>query len=278
MNHPSAMQANFLVQSLRVALSSMIALWIGSVAHAEAFKAGAYDDELGSGSAVCVTQKNLDAFAVNVWQKAMQQRQRDCKIIETEQDPMPDSVRWKAVCAERSDPKLTYQYKVSASSFSNKLVIDSAIVDETTGELKLKRALLGSFKGACGADARPLDPWSYLDIPVRVVATAVEKKAAERVAIQLIRCANIMNATAQLLVAGKKAEMLTLGQALLVTANEMLGGDLKRYESELTKSANDVAGEFIGKSNQQRIELVQSCSKYLTPDGIEQAVKAEALK
>jgi hypothetical protein len=268
----------FLLQQLRIVVLTVAAGFALSAAHAEAFKAGAYDDELERGGTVCVTQKHFDTFAAKVWQKDMQQRQRDCKIIETEQHPMPNSVRWKAVCAERSDAKLTHEYSVSASSFDNKLFIDSAIVDTVTGQLKLKRALLGNFKGSCGADTRPLDLWSYLDIAVQVVATAAEKRAGERVAIQLIRCGNIMNATAQLLVPGKKAEMLTLSQAVLVTANEMLGGDFKRYEAELTKSANEVAGEFIGKSNQQRIELVQSCSKYLTPDGVEQAVKVETGK
>jgi hypothetical protein len=241
---------------------------------AEAFRTGAYENQLGNQETVCVTSAHMADLTAKAWEQKIAQRDRDCKITNAEQ-PMAGSQRWTATCTEKSNAKLSYRCDFQVSAWDGKLMIDSKITNAASGEIKLKSAFLGNFKGACAAGTPALAPWDYLDLPAAVVYTAAEEKARKQTAVELVRCGNILNLMAIVTKSERKSAMQVSAAFMLQSALEFYGGDATVYSAEVDKSANSLAKEFAGKTPKQTSELMAPCGAYLSPEGVAQAVQSK---
>jgi hypothetical protein len=239
---------------------------------AEAFRPGAYENELSNSEIVCVTSAHIADLTATAWQQKMSQRNKDCKLTNTEK-PMTGMERWAATCTERNKPELTYRHELDLAASGDRLVIDSKITDAASGQIKLKSAFFGNFKGACPAGAPALALWDYLDLPVAVVYTPAEEKARKETAVELVRCGNILNLMALAGKSERKAEMKTSAAFMLQSALDLFDGNAAVYSAEVDKSAKSLPQEFAGKTPKQATELMTPCGAYLSPEGVAQAVR-----
>jgi hypothetical protein len=238
---------------------------------AEPFRPGAYED---TSQTICVTSAHMADLTAKSWEQKMAQRDKDCKLTNAEQ-PMAGLQRWSAICTEKNNTKLSYRYDFQVSAWDSKLLIDSKITDGASGEIKLKSAFLGNFKGACAAGTPALAPWDYLDLPVAVLYSPAEEKARKETAVELVRCGHILNLMAMTTKSGRASEMQTSAAFMLRSALDLFNGDSTAYTAEVDKSAAALPKEFAGKTPQQASELMAPCASYLSPEGVAQAVRSK---
>lgn len=246
-------------------------------AAAAGFRPGAYADELGTTPVVCVTQQHMASMTAASWRQAMQQRGMDCRVSESAR-PMPGYETWKASCtgapqAAGGAAALLYQFTVHADG--EKLVIDSG-AQTSAGAQVMKKALFGSFRGACETGTPQLDVWAYLDGRPNSPGTPAQAAARQAVATDLIRCGNVFNGLSLSVAKARQEGMRTAAAALLEAAVELHPGEGSFHLDALKKSAPEVSAELVGASPEKRFALYQSCSPYLEPDGIEKAVESRA--
>lgn len=251
-------------------LAGLSALAFASHA-APGFREGAYAETPGSTAAVCVTRKQMGNLTALAWKSAMKQRGMDCTITESAK-PLVGHETWKASCADPRSRGALHLYQFTVHANSEQVVIDSRMAD-AAGDLKMKNAFMGAYQGACTASTPPLDEWVYLDGTYGMGAPAQADGARKAVAIELIRCGNVFNGLSLTVTKARQADMRTGAAALLEAAVELYPADGDFHVDELKKSAPLVSTELVGSSAEKRFALYQSCSAYLQPDGIAQAVK-----
>lgn len=278
-----------------LALSLATCLMAGALPSqaAETLREGAYADEIDGDRPSCVTRQALERLTARSWKPAMQQRGQECTMGETTQ-PMPGLETWKATCTPAGAKAGTgaagtagagRSYDITVHGRDDRLVIDSRVTVTATGDLQGKQAFLGNYRGACTADTPALNEWRYLDpaqssqpskaaaspaAPSPSSAPAAVRKA---VAQDLIRCGNVMNALSITVPQAKQAGMRAGAEALMAAAVSVYDAEPAFYTQALEASAKDVAAQVVGTSAETRFALYQSCSGYLQPDGIEQAIR-----
>lgn len=238
---------------------------------APGFREGAYAEAPGNTAAVCVTRKQMGNLTAQAWKPAMKQRGMDCTITESAK-PMAGHETWKAACTDPRGKGTQHLYQFTVHANSEQVVIDSRMAD-AAGDLKMKHAFMGTYQGACTASTPPLDEWVYLDGTYGLGTPAQADGARKAVAVELIRCGNVFNGLSLTVAKARQADMRTGAAALLEAAVELYPADGDFHMDELKKSAPLVSAEIVGSSAEKKFALYQSCSAYLQPEGIAQALK-----
>jgi hypothetical protein len=244
---------------------------------AAGFRPGAYADELGTTPVVCVTQQHMASMTATAWKQAMQQRGMDCTVSESAR-PMPGHETWKARCTgaprgATSAAALLYQFTVHADG--EKLVIDSG-AQTPDGAQVMKKALFGTYRGACDAHTPALDVDAYLGGQPHTQGTPAQAAARKAVATDLVRCGNVFNGLSLSVAKARQEGMRMAAAGLLEAAVELHPGEGSFHLDALRQSAPEVSAELVGASPEKRFALYQSCSPYLEPGGIEKAVQGRA--
>ena len=271
---PIAHAARAARPSLWLACCALAALPVLSAA-AAGFRPGAYADELGTTPVVCVTQQHMASLTATAWKQAMQQRGATCTISESAR-PMPGHETWKASCTGPAQGAVggavqLYQFTVHADG--EKLVIDSG-AQTSAGTQVMKKALFGTYQGACAPGTPPLDVWAYLDGQHQSQVAPAQAAARKAVAIDLIRCGNVFNGLSLSVAKNRQEGMRSAAAAVIGAAVELHPGEGDFHLDTLKKSAPEVSAELVGASPEKRFALYQSCSPYLEPDCIDKAVQS----
>lgn len=235
---------------------------------AAGLRPGAYADAFGSGPSVCVTSQHLASLTLPAWQRSMQQAGLDCTVSESER-PLPGYETWKASCVGRGEGASTAQaHKFSVSAVGDRLIVDSAVTD-AAGNLVSKNAFAGVYQGACAPDTPPFDVQAYLGSG----ESPRQAEARKALAVDLIRCANVFNGLSVSVVKSRQEGMRAAATAMLEAAVSLHPGDGSFHMEAVKKSAPEVSAELVGASVEKRFAVYQSCSPYLEPNGIAQALK-----
>ncbi len=256
-----------------VATLSCLPLHAAGPGNAMKIREGAYADTLDNAGTVCVTKKAIETLSLQGWKAKMGQLGRNCSLTEPSQQSFLNE-HWKAACSAAGEATKN-NYRINLSFMENKLTIDS-MIESAAGELKLKKAFQGEYKGACTSAMPALDSMSYLDLPPP--PSASELKARKVVAADMIRCGTIFRGLSLSVAKDKSAAMIATGDAMWESALGLIDNDNDNdfYMSELKKSAAEISTLLIPlPSAEKRFQLAQACNKYLTAEGIANAVKEQ---
>ena len=258
------------LSALPASLAGSLVLFVVAAqpASAAGLRLGAYADALGISPVVCVTSQHLANLTLPAWQQSMQQAGLDCTVSESGR-PMPGYETWTASCVGQGQGASAAQaYKFSVLAEGERLIVDSA-VKNAAGELVSKKAFGGAYRGACAPDTPPFDVQAYLgrgESPRQV-------EARKALAADLIRCGNVFNGLSVSVAKSRQEGMRAAATAMLEAAVSLHPGDGSFHMEAVKKSAPEVAAELVGASAEKKFAVYQSCSPYLEPDGIAQALK-----
>ena len=89
---------------------------------------------------------------------------------------------------------------------------------------------------------------------------------------------NFYNAMATVVPAKKKTDMEAVSGAFTARAVEFTGGDQSQLMQAVKATADRASASVVGKTQEDRFAVHQSCSAYLQEDGVEKALAERSAK